>query len=143
MKTRNDLLIDYSVLGNVKERLEVLTQERFKGKFSMQFHIQVLTKIADQFKCNENDLFEIKIMVNVLNLLVGTLIQSAKTSGVLSRDDWLEATRRVDQLMKLVRRPVFTASLKEAHKVHEPKPAGDSEDENQDMDSRVSYEVER
>lgn len=33
VKTRNDLLIDYSIIANVKERLEMLKQERFKGKF--------------------------------------------------------------------------------------------------------------
>ena len=47
VRTRNDLLIDYSIILNVKERLEILTQERFKGKFNMPFHIQVLTQMAD------------------------------------------------------------------------------------------------
>jgi len=39
VKTRNDLLIDYSTVANVKERLEILTQERFKGKYQMGFHV--------------------------------------------------------------------------------------------------------
>jgi hypothetical protein len=47
VKTRNDLLIDYSIILNVKERLEILTQERFKGKFSMDFHVLVLTRMAE------------------------------------------------------------------------------------------------
>lgn len=47
VRTRNDLQIDYTIIFNVKERLEILTLERFKGKFNMQFHIQVLTQMAD------------------------------------------------------------------------------------------------
>lgn len=43
-----------------------------------------------------NDLFEIKLKINVLTLLVGTLIQTAKTIGVLSREDWLETIDRVN-----------------------------------------------
>jgi translation initiation factor 3 subunit C len=39
VRTRNDLLIDYTQIHNVKERLEILTQERSKGKFNIRFHI--------------------------------------------------------------------------------------------------------
>jgi len=49
VKSRNDLTIDYTVVANVKERLEVLKQERFKGKYALHFHVEVLTRIADQF----------------------------------------------------------------------------------------------
>lgn len=38
---------------------------------------------------NTNDLIEIQLKVNVLTLLAGTMIQTAKTTGVLSREDWL------------------------------------------------------
>lgn len=89
VKTRNDLFIDYTNIANVKERLEILKLERVKGKFNMGFHVQVLTRIADMMVENQNDLFEIKLKVNVLVLLCTTLIQTAKTVGVLSRDDWL------------------------------------------------------
>lgn len=37
--TRNDLTLDYTQIVNVKERLEILTQERFKGKYSASFHV--------------------------------------------------------------------------------------------------------
>lgn len=47
VRTRNDLLVDYTIMQNVRERLEILTQERFKGKFNMLFHVQVLTLMAD------------------------------------------------------------------------------------------------
>jgi hypothetical protein len=47
VRTRNDLQVDYTIIHNVRERLEILTQERFKGKFNMQFHVQVLTLMAD------------------------------------------------------------------------------------------------
>jgi len=39
VRTRNDLLIDYTQINNVRLELEILTQERFKGKFNSQFHI--------------------------------------------------------------------------------------------------------
>ena len=56
----------------------------------------MLTRIADQMVENVNDLFEIKLKVNVLILLAATLIQTAKTIGVLSRDDWLQTHKRVN-----------------------------------------------
>lgn len=102
VKTRNDLTIDYTLVQNVKERLEILKQERIKGKFDMGFHVQVLTRIADQMVENVNDLFEIKLKVNVLILLAATFIQTAKTIGVLSRDDWLQTHKRVNQLLTLI-----------------------------------------
>lgn len=39
VKTRNDLFIDYTIVANVKERVEVLRQERFKGKYALMFHV--------------------------------------------------------------------------------------------------------
>lgn len=47
VNTRNDLYIDYTQVTNVKERLEVLKQERFKGKYALHFHVAVLTAMAD------------------------------------------------------------------------------------------------
>lgn len=47
VKTRDDLLVDYTVVANVKTYLEILKQERFKGKFSAMFHVQVLSRMAD------------------------------------------------------------------------------------------------
>lgn len=37
--TRTDLLLDYSIEYNVRERLEALTLERSKGKYSANFHV--------------------------------------------------------------------------------------------------------
>lgn len=81
----------------------------------MQFHIQVLTRMADQMPTDSSDLFETKLKVNVLVLLIGTLLQSPKTGTVLSRDDWLITIKRVQQLLTLVQKPAFVKSLKEAH----------------------------
>lgn len=39
LKTRDDLEIDYTNLYNVKTRLEILTEEKFKGKYSAKFHV--------------------------------------------------------------------------------------------------------
>lgn len=61
----------------------------------MQFHVQILTKMADQMPVDNNDIFEIRLKVNVLIMLVGTLIQTARTIGVLTREEWLETNRRV------------------------------------------------
>lgn len=109
----------------------------------MDFHVQVLNKIADQMQENSNDLFEIKLKVNVLTLLAGTMIQTAKTIGVLSRDDWLQTHKRVNQLLTLIQRPVFIKSLKEAHApVEAPKGANETDVEKL-MESRQQFETER
>lgn len=56
VRTRNDLQLDYTVVQNVRERLEILTQERFKGKFNMQFHVQVLSMMAEQMPAQSTDI---------------------------------------------------------------------------------------
>ena len=47
VKTRNDLTLDYTNPQIVKDNLEVLTNEKFKGKYSPSFHVQVLTRMVD------------------------------------------------------------------------------------------------
>lgn len=111
VKTRNDLFIDYTIVANVKERVEVLRQERFKGKYALMFHVQVLTKVANEFVFKENNLFEIQLKVQVLIFLVGTLLQTAK-QGVLSRVDWLETHLRLNELLNVIQKPIFAKSLK-------------------------------
>ena len=104
VKTRDELTTDYSLPLKVKESLEVLTQERFKGKFSSSFHVQVLSRMADMMLESDN-LSEIKLKVNVLVYLIGTFIQSVKTVGVLNRTNWLMAVERMHQLLILVQKP--------------------------------------
>jgi hypothetical protein len=84
-------------------------------------------------------LSEIKLKVNVLVYLVGTLIQTVKTIGVLAREDWQSTLSRVQQLLKLVQKPSFKKSLMSAH-AH-----GDqaSESVEADLESRDRFEVER
>ncbi len=96
--------------------------------------------MADQMPVDNNDIFEIRLKVNVLIMLVGTLIQTARTIGVLSREEWLETNRRVNQLLVLVQRPLFVKSLKEAHTPVEPS-SGAEEDVS--MESRNQFECER
>jgi hypothetical protein len=48
------------------------------------------------------EIADVRLKVNVLVLLIGTLIQTAKTGIVLSRDDWLVTIKRVHQLLALV-----------------------------------------
>jgi hypothetical protein len=63
------------------------------------------------------DLSDPRVKVNVMLLLVGTLLQTAKTGTVLSREDWLITVTRVQQLLSLVNKPQFVKSVQEAHKV--------------------------
>jgi hypothetical protein len=63
------------------------------------------------------DLSDTRVKVNVMLLLVGTLLQTAKTGTVLSREDWLITVTRVQQLLSLVNKPQFVKSVQEAHKV--------------------------
>ena len=51
------------------------------------------------------DLNDTRVKVNVMVLLVGTLLQTAKTGAVLSREDWLITVTRVQQLLSLVNKP--------------------------------------
>jgi len=73
--------------------------------------------MADQMPVETADINDTKLKVNVLVLMIGTLLQSAKTGTVLSRDDWLVTIRRVHQLLNLVSQPQFLKLLKEAHTV--------------------------
>ncbi len=43
-----------------------------------------------------SDSTELKLKINVLVMLVGTLIQSAKSVSVLTREDWLTTIKRVN-----------------------------------------------
>ena len=82
---RNDLQVDYSISQNVRERLEILNQERIKGKFSASFHVQVLTLMADQMKQASDS--DILLKINVVIYLIGTLFQTTnKSAGFLPRD---------------------------------------------------------
>ena len=97
--------------------------------------------MADQMPADSLDLNEIRLKVNVLVLLIGTLLQSAKTGSVLTREDWLVTIRRVQQLLTLVSKPQFIKSLKEAHTtvVQEINPA----EEDLSLESRNRFETER
>ena len=80
---RNDLEVDYSQIVNVKEKLQILKEERIKSKFSATFHVAVLTKMSNEMPFVEYK--DLKLKVEVLILLVGTLFQTVKTS-YLTRD---------------------------------------------------------
>lgn len=43
-----------------------------------------------------SDSTELKLKINVLVMLVSTLIQSAKSVSVLTREDWLTTIKRVN-----------------------------------------------
>jgi hypothetical protein len=73
---RNDLAVDYNVVFNVRERLEFLKKERIKGKFSPDYHVQVMNLMVENMPDKEE--IDITLKVEVLILLVGTLFQTAK-----------------------------------------------------------------
>jgi len=144
VKIRDDLQVDYSVLANVKERIEVLIKERFKGKYDMLFHADVLRKISDQFEFNEKVLFELRLKVQVLVLYMGTMFAKAKTDKYMARKDWLETHKRMSELLQVIRKPVFVKSLKEAYTVQTSKSSSmaDDQDENE-FESRQNFDIER
>lgn len=113
INARTDLLLDYTVILNVRERLVILRQERIKGKFNANFHVQVLTKMATEMKVT--DLSESRLKIEVIILLIGTLFQTAKLAGCLNRDQWLTTSTQVSQLMDLITTEEFKKALKEAH----------------------------
>jgi hypothetical protein len=49
-----------------------------------------------------SEITDVRLKVNVLVLLIGTLIQTAKTGIYLSREDWIVTINRVHQLLALV-----------------------------------------
>ncbi len=49
-----------------------------------------------------SDIADVRLKVNVLVLLIGTLIQTAKSGVFLSRVDWIVTINRVQQLLALV-----------------------------------------
>lgn len=73
---RNDLTVDYSIVFNVRERLDFLKKERIKGKFSADYHVQVMNLMVNHMPDKEE--LDITLKVEVLILLVGTLFQTAK-----------------------------------------------------------------
>lgn len=103
-------------MQNVKDRLEILTQERFKGKYSAQFHVQVLTRMVDMMP-ESDDLRDLRIKVSVLVYLIGTYSQTVKTIGVLGSKDWHETLYCIERLLKTVQTPAFRKSLATAHSV--------------------------
>jgi hypothetical protein len=58
--------------------------------------------MADQMPAESSDIADVRLKVNVLVLLIGTLIQTAKSGVFLSRVDWIVTINRVQQLLALV-----------------------------------------
>jgi hypothetical protein len=114
VRTRNDLTLDYSNPQIVKDNLEVLTQEKFKGKYSAPFHVQVLTRMADMMP-ESDELSVLRLKVNVLVYLIATYSQTVKTCGVLGREEWTQVLQRIQQLLATVQKPAFKKSLIQAH----------------------------
>lgn len=93
--------------------MEALKAERVKTKYSADYHVQVLTKILETMPSVEPH--EIKMKVDVVILLVGTIFQTAKSTTFLSREDWVTVCGHVKSLLQLAQNPEFLKGLKESH----------------------------
>lgn len=100
VNVRDDLEVDYTIILNVNEKLTILKEERIKRKFSATFHVAVLTRMAEQMPFVEYE--DLKLKIEVLVLLVGTLFQTVKTS-YLTRDQWITAATLVNDLLALAK----------------------------------------
>ena len=99
IQTRDELKTDFSVTAHVINTLELLLEEKIKGKANAQFHVQVLSLMADNMKTDE--LSEKILKFEVLNLLISALFTTSKLVGFLSRDQWLLTHRRVGEIIDL------------------------------------------
>jgi len=111
LNLKNWLELDYQDVNEVKEISGLLKEERIKGmKFSFTYHVQVLSKMVDQFKPANLD--EIRLKINILLYLIGTLFMTVRTElGFFNRDQWNETASRINQLLDLVSVPEFQESL--------------------------------
>ena len=110
---RDYLSMDFTLYTTCQEILEALKEERLKAKYSAEFHTQVLSKIFTEMPCQE--VHEIKMKVEVIIYLVGTIFQTAKSTNFLDRDQWVTVYDRVRELLRLSQTPAFMKALKEAH----------------------------
>lgn len=92
------LSMDFKLFPNVSEVVEALKEERLKTKYSAVYHAQVFQKIFDEMPCTQQH--EIKMKIEVIIFLVGTLFQTAKTT-FLSREQWVQVHDRVRELLRL------------------------------------------
>lgn len=130
---RDYLAIDFTLFPNVIEIVEALKEERLKAKYSAIYHTEVLQKILDTMPCIQPH--EIKMKIEVIIYLVGTLFQSAK-STFLSRDQWITVHDRVKELLSLSQSAEFIKALKEAHAPAPEKPVVEEgkEEEVEELD---------
>lgn len=73
--------------------------------------------------------YQVKVKIEVIILLVGTLFQTAKTT-FLPRKDWITVYDRVKQLLVLTQTPEFMTSLKQAHAPVEESKAVEDDEKN-------------
>ena len=81
---RDYLSMDFTLYTTCQEILEALKEERLKAKYSAEYHTKVLAKIFTEMPCVEEH--EIKMKIEVIIYLVGTIFQTAKATNFLARD---------------------------------------------------------
>jgi hypothetical protein len=137
----NKLELDYKIVKNVEETLEVLKAERLKGKFNPIYHAKVLNLVVDQFN-NPQSLSEKRLQINVTFYLIGTLFLTIKSDlGFFEREQWIDTHKRLDQLITMVHDAEFRKSLLAAHETSQVT-AG-KEGEAMDLDALESKEAEQ
>jgi len=110
---RDYLSVDYHLFVNCQETLQALKEERLKTKYSAEYHALVLGKIFAEMPCQAPN--EIRMKIEIIIYLVGTLFQTTRTTNFLSREQWITVHDRVRELLRLAQTPVFIKDLKEAH----------------------------
>jgi len=126
---RDYLNMDFTVYTTCQEILQALKDERMKAKYSAEYHVEVLQKIFTEMPCVES--YEIQMKVSVINLMVGTIFQTAKSSSYLKRDEWCTIHDKIKELLRLAQTPSFIKALKEAHAPIPEKPEGQSDEEQE------------
>ena len=101
--------MDFTQFNNATDIFTALKEERLKTKYSAEYHAQVLQKIFDEMPVTKPN--QVKLKIEVIILLVGTLFQTAKSS-FLPHKDWVTVYDHVQELLKLAQTPDFIAALK-------------------------------
>jgi hypothetical protein len=81
---KQQLELDYTLAVNVNNTLRLFIEERQRGKYDIQYHIEVMQKAYSQQQ-------EKSLKIKILMSLVDTMFQSSKRekNGFFSRKSWI------------------------------------------------------
>lgn len=93
IRTRDDMTLDYSQSHIVIERLPILKQERLKGRYDPDYHVNVLDRMAEMQKDD-------KLQVSILLDLIAVKFSSSK--GFLDLAAWNFTANKLSQLLDII-----------------------------------------